>query len=146
MKIKKKLRDLTREEYVLWKETECNKIRCIECLFDDYGCNAHSGWIAHKDMYSDKFLNQEIEVECDILTEDEKKYLKAVIEPYKDRIHFIQKNFFTCGYSYIYIEIDVQAIVPDYVFDNITLPVFEDSKMYKGMEQGKQYILEELGL
>ena len=55
---KKKLRDLTEEEYGNWQENNC-KNKCSKCIFY---CVACSNWINHKDLYSDKFLDQEIEV------------------------------------------------------------------------------------
>lgn len=63
---KKKLRDLTPEEYEKWfTEHHCeNKhIHCDSCIFSGTNCIIKSGWINHKDLYSDKFLDQEIEVE-----------------------------------------------------------------------------------
>ena len=60
---KKKLRDLTPEEYKKWKDKNCND--CKKCIFNGVLCGVHYNlsWIHHKDLYSDKFLDQEIEVE-----------------------------------------------------------------------------------
>ena len=62
---KKKLRDLTEEEWFEWKDKNCNSDNCTKCIFDMVYCNKANpkGWIYHKDLYSDKFLDQEIEVE-----------------------------------------------------------------------------------
>lgn len=62
-KNKVKLRDLTVEQFKKWIDENCNKcdfckgcpFKCIEC-YDTF-------WLSHKDMFSDKFLDQEIEVE-----------------------------------------------------------------------------------
>ena len=62
-KKKVKLRDLTAEQVKKWIDENCNRgdyckgcpFRCIEC-YDTF-------WLSHKDMFSDKFLDQEIEVE-----------------------------------------------------------------------------------
>ena len=60
---KKKLRDLTPEEWDKWKEKNCSSdLDCKDCIFIHANCGAAS-WIYHKDLYSDKFLDQEIEVE-----------------------------------------------------------------------------------
>lgn len=64
---KKKLRDLTEEEYVRWRDKKCNFNRnnpCEKCLFYNVYCWSVRGttWIYHKDLYSDKFLDQEIEI------------------------------------------------------------------------------------
>lgn len=60
----KKLRDLTEEEWNKWKQKNCNN--CDKCIFRYASCyNSYENcsWIHHKDLYSDKFLDQEIEVE-----------------------------------------------------------------------------------
>ena len=62
---KKKLRDLTPEEWDKWKEI-CSYTSCSECIFRYVSCirsDREECWIHHKDLYSDKFLDQEIEVE-----------------------------------------------------------------------------------
>lgn len=60
---KKKLRDLTLEEYRKWKDKKC-ECECKECLFHFVHCyiGSDDGWIKHKDLYSDKFLDQEVEI------------------------------------------------------------------------------------
>lgn len=64
---KKKLRDLTPEEYDKWERKNCNSSvcdKCDKCIFHDVICfTVNNCWIYHKDLYSDKFLDQEIEVE-----------------------------------------------------------------------------------
>ena len=60
---KVKLRDLTVEQFKKWIDENCNKcdfckgcpFKCIEC-YDTF-------WLSHKDMFSDKFLDQEVEIE-----------------------------------------------------------------------------------
>lgn len=60
---KKKLRDLTKEEFINF----CAKYDkdCLNCPFHNVHCNTfyEKCWVYHKDLYSDKFLDQEIEVE-----------------------------------------------------------------------------------
>lgn len=58
----KKLRDLTEEEWNKWKDKNCN-YRCGKCLFSMAVCNDRDCWVNHKDFYSNKFLDREIEVE-----------------------------------------------------------------------------------
>ena len=61
--MKKKIRDLSTEE--------CRKIcedrDCIECPFIHVLCGPESpnSWIHHQELYSDLFLDQEVEVEDD---------------------------------------------------------------------------------
>lgn len=62
---KKKLRDLTPEEWDKWHKNCGN---CSKCIFNKVTCNSsyvNSSWVHHKDLYSDKFLDQEIEVKDD---------------------------------------------------------------------------------
>lgn len=61
---KKKLRDLTMEEYKKWVERCCPKIDCDNCPFFTLVCNISSSscWVNHKDLFSDKCLDQEVEV------------------------------------------------------------------------------------
>ena len=61
---KKKLRDTALEEFVKWKEKHCIT-DCTKCIFNNVYCRTDSrrNWTIHKDLYSDKFLDQEIEVE-----------------------------------------------------------------------------------
>ena len=64
---KKKLRDLTPEVFDKWKEKNCNfDTECQKCVFKKVICynsrNKYS-WVNNKDLYSEKFLDQEIEVE-----------------------------------------------------------------------------------
>ena len=61
---KKKLRDLTLEEWNKWQLKNCGN--CNKCAFNKVNCNISYeklSWVNNKDIYSDKFLDQEIEVE-----------------------------------------------------------------------------------
>ena len=63
---KKKLRDLTLEEWDKWRRKNCGN--CNKCAFNKVNCNISyekRSWVNNKDIYSDKFLDQEIEVEDD---------------------------------------------------------------------------------
>ena len=61
---KVKLRDLTERQYREY-EKGCKERNCFECLFNNVVCNLDSfmHWIKHKDLYSDKFLDQEVEID-----------------------------------------------------------------------------------
>ena len=74
--------------------------------------------------------------EKEILDEAEKRYLKGVIRPFKNRISHISKECYD-GDCYISIDLD------DELFD---LPYFKKGTMYNGMEEEKGYTLKELGL
>lgn len=65
-KKKKKLRDLTPDEYEQWAKKNCKISKeCCECPFYAVQCQWHKVicWVNNKDLYSDKFLDKEIEVE-----------------------------------------------------------------------------------
>lgn len=61
---KKKLRDLTPEEWDKWKNKNCRCV-CSKCIFNLVNCSRNSSkfWMNNKNIYSDAFLDQEIEVE-----------------------------------------------------------------------------------
>ena len=69
-KKKVKLRDLTREQYKTFIDNRCGNqivgIGCVDCPFYHISClygKDNKCWIDNKDLYSDKFLDQEIEIE-----------------------------------------------------------------------------------
>ena len=80
--IKKKLRDITKEEYYNWLTNDKNCQKCDGCIFSKVECqlNIDNCWINHKNIYSDYFLNQTIEVEGEILTNKEKDFLFSLVE------------------------------------------------------------------
>lgn len=155
MKKKIKLRDLTQKENVKWCEKNCvfygNDWNCKECIFYNVMCaaNKQKDWIYHKDLYSDKFLDQEVEIDVpNILDKEEKEYLSAVIKPFRKKIVNIKKETRSFGlsntiYYNISIRIGSETHVPSDEY--IDFPYFKED-MYKGMEVDKCYTLEELGL
>lgn len=62
-KRKTKLKDMTMEDYEKWQEKNCKDLNCRVCPFRLVRCSALEGWISNKELYSEKFLNQEIEME-----------------------------------------------------------------------------------
>ena len=62
---KVKLKDMTFEQYKNWKLKNCMKVSCKDCKFNKVECweEAVGCWIKNKDLYNEKFLNQEIEIE-----------------------------------------------------------------------------------
>ena len=76
-----------------------------------------------------------------ILTDKEKEYLSAVIKPFRDKVSTISKRSSDDNGEYIAIVIEEKP------HDNtMFFPYFEGDTMYQGMEIGKFYTLEELGL
>lgn len=63
---KVKFRDLTEKQFKKWlNDNCCGSVVCANCPFCKVNCNLYSKdiWINNKEFYSDKFLNQEIEIE-----------------------------------------------------------------------------------
>ena len=103
MKIKKKLRDITAKEYAKWKAEVCmHPIKCNTCLFNSTNCStSEKSWVNNKNIYSDEFLSQEIEVGVkDILTDEEREYLENVLKPFKDDVRYIVKQNRPTGPDY----------------------------------------------
>ena len=79
-----------------------------------------------------------------ILDDAEKRYLSAVIRPFRNKVKYITK--ISCeligGPSDYYC---IMIGVVDEYFD-IHFPSFSKDTMYKGMQLGYKYTLEELGL
>ncbi len=141
MKVTKKLRDVKPEEL----RNYCEGKICPECFLKVVRCctDSNTCWVYHKDLYSDKFLDQTIEVEVsDILNKEEKEYLSAVIKPFRDKVVEIVK------YTNIYFKKDNISIYYKDESGNRSMrfPEFECGTMYKGMALGRPYALEELGL
>lgn len=76
-----------------------------------------------------------------ILDEVERRYLSAVIKPFRNKIKSIHKGRYGRHFEYEFI-----MIITIDKEENICFPNFKKGTMYKGMEIGKNYTLEELGL
>lgn len=75
----------------------------------------------------------------EILDEAEKRYLKAVIRPFRNRIKYVRKiKSFDKSRNFLQILLNND--------EGITFPYFKSNTMYKGMKEDKEYSLEELGL
>lgn len=79
-----------------------------------------------------------------VLTHEEKQYLENVIRPFKDRVKFIRKDYTTGVNASICVDVYLYSNI-EYT-DTFSLPFFDVTKMYTGMEKNKCYTLEELGL
>ena len=145
MKRKIKLRDLTKEQWDNFLENKCYMV-CDTCPFSNARCQkseSKSSWFNNKDLFSDKFLDQEIEIEApNILEEVEKEYLSNIIKPFRDRVIYIKKV--KCHNQY-FISIKINSKIVDSGEEYIMLPFFQNA-MYKGMESNKNYTLKELDL
>lgn len=147
MKKRIKLRDMTKEQWDFYKNNDCN-YQCNACPFRSANClvsSSTNSWIHFKELYSDKFLDREIKIEePDILDEEEKEYLRAVIKPFRNRVISIKKFFYVFDNAYA-IEIYIKNLMGNFATETIRLPFFRN-EMYTGMEKNKSYTLEELDL
>ena len=148
MKKKIKLKDLTPEQWDNYVD-RC-KMTCYKCAFNVSSCRlseCKGSWVNNKDMFSDKFLDQEIEIDVpDVLTESEREYLSNIIKPFRYRVFGIQKVIGSgyCDISYISIVVDSISALKNR--ETIDLPFFQKDNLYKGMKKNCLYTLEELGL
>nr|DAR13641.1 MAG TPA: hypothetical protein [Caudoviricetes sp.] len=146
MKRKIKLRDMTKEQWDKFLDN-CY-MTCDTCPFGNARCQkseCKTSWFNNKDLFSDKFLDQEVEIETlDILDEAEKRYLRAVIRSFRNKVIYIRKYFYALSNAYS-IEICIYSSVRIFEKEIIRLPLFKN-EMYKGMAKNKPYTLEELEL
>lgn len=77
----------------------------------------------------------------EVLDKIEKKYLENLLRPFRNKVKTITKfvHMYTSIAEYLTIEMKNGL-------DTFSLPDFKENTMYKGMEQGKCYTLQELGL
>lgn len=80
MKVKVKLRDMTPDQWKKWERETClaKRMVCSKCPFRRINCGENifsktTSWIMNKDILSDKFLDQEVEIEEDI-----EKWIKEI--------------------------------------------------------------------
>ena len=71
-----------------------------------------------------------------ILDDAEKRYLSAVIKPFRDSVRGIEKAE----------DLPYEMICIDTKYSYMVFPPFDKGTMYKGMKTGWRYTLEELGL
>ena len=80
-----------------------------------------------------------------ILDEEERKYLSAVIKPFRDRLGYIKKSR-DLSNSFERITIRIASVVYRDSWADIDFPYFKANSMYKNMKLDKNYTLAELGL
>lgn len=102
-------------------------------IFESIGCG-------------DDPVSLEAIVHTQILDDVERRYLSAVIRPFRDNVKYIEKweyYFSSRDFDQIFIRIKNKW---NGDLENVILPEFIKGTMYKGMEPYKKYTLEELGL
>ena len=81
------------------------------------------------------------------LTDQEREYLKAVIKPFRDRVHCICKQDDSeDNNQYIFIAVKKYGEGNEDISEHINFPYFERGTIYVNMKVNKNYTVEELGL
>ena len=97
----------------------------------------------NKKVFKKFDVNFSVTPKSQILDQVEKRYLSAVIRPFRDRILCIVKSkAIDCEYEYI--EISVKSIYGGVT--DIEFPLFKANTMYKGMKVNREYTLDQLDL
>lgn len=146
MKKKIKLRDLTLEQYGNYKMSVCNNPNyCSKCIFSNVVCsNFEKCWIHHKDLYSDKFLDQEVEIETPTFTDKEKEYLHNLLKPFKGRtIEIRVMGGLENGFAHLQF-IMKSLLRREGQLECADLPYYVVGTMYKNLEVNKSYTDDEL--
>lgn len=111
------------------------------CPFRIVSCtdsNDIRSWVNNKDIFSDDFLNQEIEIDICFLTDSEKEYLSNSIEEFdRDRIEYVIKRRNDATSKY-FITIKFK--------NGMNMHLLDLKDMYEEMELNRKYTLEELDL
>lgn len=96
------------------------------------------------EKYKDEIIKEYQSLLKKLLSEVEKKYLSAVIKPFKENVTGICKINICRGFYCI--RIYTESISSELRLEVIDFPLFETGTMYKGMVGDRKYTLEELGL
>lgn len=107
----------------------------LKGLKDKYYCSPNQGKIKkiEEPTYTTVYEHKE-----EILDETEKRYLKGIIRPFKEKVTYISKLHTREDKEFISINLKNG--------DYIDLPLFKENTMYKKMIINKDYTLKELGL
>ena len=102
------------------------KIKFLNETSATQAMNAIGGWL-------------EEEYKPAILTDKEEAYLSAVIKPFREEVESIKKIDIEEVEQQLQLQIPNGLVIMDF-------PLFKKGAMYRGMEEGRDYTLEELGL
>ena len=121
-----------------FRELTCKCSKTGNCDYDILLNNKCMGTV--KDSYSNRAITTWLDMEHvePILDDAEKRYLSAVIKPFRNEKLEIVKHS-TCNGSEEWLNFVREK-------GSFYLPNFKTGTMYKGMEINKKYTLEELGL
>lgn len=155
MKRKIKLKDMTYEQWERFKKNDCynNIMECENCPLKYVNCSYSDEdkelWINHKDLYSDKLLDYEIEIEePNILSEKEKEYLRIALKlcDSTKELTFEKIEFDYKEKRFGYIKIGFFSNLVNYGEDAFNTPTFNSSEKFREMVERKVYTMEDLDL
>ena len=109
----------------------------------DYYDGLYGSWIECQDRLLYLLTGKDEIIKRPILDDIERKYLSAVIKPFRDKVTGVIKWGKEIGKGLEYI---VVIYTDDCKERGMGFPCFKEGTMYKGMEPNKEYTLEELGL
>ena len=113
--------------YITYVEIEYNGK-----IVKEYACTNEAG--------IKKFLEWlEEEYKPATLADKEEAYLSAVIKPFREEVESIKKIDIEEDEQQLQLQIPNGLVIMDF-------PLFKKGAMYRGMEEGREYTLEELGL
>lgn len=159
------LRDLTLEQYKEIVNNNCAGARCNNCIFRNVICYAtgENCWVNHKELYSDKFLNQEIEIEEPLLNEEEKDFIKDFIKKHINKnneyygnftIRLIKRGdirtlwFYKKYHTRTTKIIEINRIIPIVEYNEIKefFICLSAIDYFNQLEMDREYTMEELGI
>lgn len=109
-------------------------------VYGDAGCSAGSRLKPFEELFKEiTWDGGPIQFRKDVLDKTERKYLKAVLKPFRKRVVSVNKAKLplNSGY-YLWVRLEDG--------DSLTFPSFSAGAMYNGMELYHEYTLEELGI
>ena len=126
-----------RDRFAVNKTTKeidcCLEMNCCDCLFDSRCCGSRAmKWLEEEHLEP-------------VLDNVEKRYLEAVLMPFKNRVLYVAKVV-SNNSDKAYLEICIESLLEKTRREGIFLPFFHPEKMYVGMEKNRRYTIEELGL
>lgn len=159
------LRDLTLEQYKEIINNNCKGTRCNNCIFRNVICyvTGENCWVNHKELYSDKFLDQELEIEEPLLNEEEKDFIKDFIKKYINKNNEYYGNFtirlikrggirtlwFYKKYHTRTTEMrEINRIIPIVEYNEIKefFICLSEIDYFNQLEMNREYTMEELGI
>lgn len=103
----------------------------------------------HKKFSTVKDFIDFINLPLSILDEDEKRYIKNIVRPFRNKVKCITKHtLYNYGLEFLTLEYYERSVQSDSETNINTLyfPYFPMNTMYENMESYKDYTLEELGI